>query len=253
MTGARADNSPPMAHALMSELGLLPATGYWFIVQPAHFHVARDHLVLTDLRHLQLDDVESRALFESVLPSFTELRHELRYGDARRWFMRADSWQSLRTTTPDAATGHNVDIWMPSGERSREWRKLHNEVQMLWHAQALNDQLEQLGKPRVNGLWLWGGASAIDRPSSSGTSNQIDDALISHALAGDWASWLAAMANIDTVRVAPLMAALRSGQLDRLTLRLTDASRVRSWQVTRASLMKFWARPSLTPLSRASA
>lgn len=246
LAGSHEDNSPPAAHALMRQLGLPPADGHWFVLQPAHFHVARDHLVLTDLRQLDLDERESRTLFDSALPLFDELGHELRYGDARRWFLRADAWQALRTTTPDAATGHNVDVWLPSGERSRDWRKLHNEVQMLWHMHPLNDEREMRGQRRVNGLWLWGGASPSDAPAA--TPVQVDDSLIPHALAADWGSWLAAMQQVEAGRAAPMLEALASGAIDRLTLQLTDASRIRSWHATRAGMRKFWIRPSLSRL-----
>ena len=232
--------------AVAAELGLPPAEGFWFVLQPAHFHVARDHLVLTDLRQLSIDEQESRTFFDVAFPLFDELGHELRYGDARRWFLRADDWHALRTTTPDVATGHNVDVWLPSGERAREWRKLHNEVQMSWHMHPLNDEREARCERRVNAMWLWGGASATDAVTSS--DSQVDDSLITHALAGDWGRWLGAMQAIETKHAAPLLSALQSGAIDRLTVQLTDATRIRSWRATRASMRKFWVKPSLSRL-----
>lgn len=248
LAGTPADNSPPVAHRLMHELGLPPVEGHWFVLKPAHFHVARDHLVLTDLRQLALDERESRTLFDAVTALFHELGHELRYGDARRWFLRADDWRALRTTTPDAAAGHNVDIWLPSGDHARAWRKLHNEVQMLWHMHALNDERELRGARRVNGLWLWGGASPTDTPAPAATTLQVEDALLPHALAGDWGSWLAAVRELESRRVSSMLAALSSGAVDRLTLLLTDASRIRTWRVSRINMRKFWVRPSLSCL-----
>lgn len=248
LAGSHADNSPPVAHRLMHQLGLPPVEGHCFVLQPAHFHVARDHLVLTDLRQLDLAEQESRALFDSVAALFQELGHDLRYGDARHWFLRADEWQTLRTTTPDAATGHNIDVWLPSGESARAWRKLHNEVQMVWHMHALNDEREMRGARRVNALWLWGGANPTDAPASRSAAVQVDDALVSHALAGDWGSWLAGMKHIEASRVAPLLAALTSGSLDQLTLQLTDAACIRTWHVSRMRMRTFWIRPSLSSL-----
>lgn len=248
LAGSHEDNSPPLAHALMQQLGLPPAEGHWFVLQPAHFHVARDHLVLTDLRQLEIDDTASRALFDAVLALFRESGHEVRYGDARRWFLRADAWQALRTATPDAATGHNVDVWLPSGERARDWRKLHNEVQMLWHMHALNDSRDTRGQRRINGLWLWGGAAAGKTTAPATMPAQVDDSLIPHALAGDWGSWLGAMQQVEAAQATAMLSALRSGTLDRLTLHLTDATRIRTWRATRAGMRKFWIRPSLARL-----
>lgn len=262
LAGTDGSNSPPLAHALMARLGLPAAEGFWFVLQPAHFHVARDHLVLTDLRSLTLTDYDALALFDAAAPLFAELGHELVYGDAQRWFLRADDWADLRTCTPDAAAGHNVDVWLPSGSMARPWRKLHNEVQMLWHLHPINTTRENHGLPRVNALWLWGGApSASDFPVSrvalmAAQANLIEDdmlvadlSLIPAALAGDWSGWLAGMQMLEAERIAPLLAALQSGRLDRLTLQLTDTSRQREWHATRAGMRKFWRKPALSPLS----
>ncbi len=263
LAAATADNSPPLARALMDSLGLPPSDGHWFILQPVHFHIARDHLVLTDLRQLDLDDAQSRALFDAAAPLFEELGHELRFGNARIWFLRANAWNGLRTCTPDAATGHNVDVWLPRGGNERDWRRLHNEVQMLWHAHPLNEQRELRGQRRVNALWLWGGSSADDGALQSyaqqlaglspardaDTRFRYDETLIASALAGDWGSWLSAMQAIEARHAAPLLEALRSGKLARVTLQLTDAQRVREWRVSRAGMRKFWRAPSLSRLA----
>ncbi len=262
LAGTDGSNSPPLAHALMAALGVPPGDGWWFVLQPVHFHVARDHLVLTDPREIALDDATSQALFAAACPLFDELGYEVRYGNARHWFLRADSWQALRTSTPDAAAGRNVDVWMPAGEAARHWRKLHNEVQMLWHMHPLNEEREQRGLRRANGLWLWGGAApgmhlpeararllAAMPAVAAAEGLACDGTLLPPALAGDWSQWLAAMQAIDAERTTPLLAALRAGTLDCLTLQLTDATRLREWRATRASMRKFWRTPSLSPLS----
>ncbi|WP_413628857.1 hypothetical protein [Herbaspirillum frisingense] len=154
------DSSPGAAAALMQGLGHAPAAGHWFVLHPAHIHVARDHLVLTDIGQLQLEEEESQRLFAAALPLFTEIGHELVYGDARTWFIRADAWAGLRTSTPSAASGRNVDIWMPEGPGELAWRKLQNEVQMQWFAEALNEQREMRGQKAINSIWIWGGADA---------------------------------------------------------------------------------------------
>lgn len=265
LAGSAADNSPPVAHALMHKLGLAPADGHWFVLQPVHFHVARDHLVLTDPRQLAIDALEAQALFDAVQLLFDELGHELRFGNARYWFLRADAWADLRTCTPGAAAGHNVDIWLPRGTGERDWRRLHNEVQMLWHLHPLNEHRDTRGRARINALWLWGGGAAgtfvpddylhglADVPAVSEQHRTsgwvVDDTLMASALAGDWGSWLAAMQAIDRHRLVPLLDALQSGALSRITLLLTDAQRVREWQVSRGCMRKFWRRPSLSRLA----
>ncbi len=266
LSGTAADTSPAIAAALMHRLAVPSTAGYWFVLQPVHFHVARDHLVLTDPSQLVLDDLEARTLFDAVQPLFAELGHELRYGSPRYWFLRADAWHTLRTCTPAAATGHNVDVWLPRGAGERDWRRLHNEVQMQWHIHPLNEQRELRGQNRVNALWLWGGAVAgattpnafanqliepsVEQPGdpAAGSLLQVDSTLIASALAGDWGSWLAALQAIDRQHIAPRLAAMRSGELTRLTLQLTDAQRLREWHLSRGGMRKFWRSPSLARL-----
>src|SRR5690606_30137468 len=94
-----ADSSPPLAAAAMRAFGIAPASGTWFLLHPVHLHVARDHLVLTDQRMLELPEDAARALFASARTLCAEFGHALQYGDARNWFLRADQWDKLATTT----------------------------------------------------------------------------------------------------------------------------------------------------------
>lgn len=264
------DNSPAMAHALMQQLGLTSEPGYWFVLEPAHFHVARDHLVLTDRRQLALDETTSRALFDAAQALFSELGHTLRYGDARHWLLRADAWSELRTCSPDAACGHNIDVWLPKGQGERDWRRLHNEVQMLWHTHPINEAREQRGERRINALWLWGGSAASNGQASEPAGPRalarchlglpasqvpadaevlVIDSLMAPALAGDWSAWLTAMAELDASHFNPLLTQLKQGEIHRVTLVLSDSARVDAWEVRRSSMRKFWVSASLARLT----
>lgn len=279
------ESSPPLADALMRRHGLQAESGTWFVLQPVHFHIARDHLVLTDPRQLGLGEAEARALFDAALPLFEEDGKTLVYGDAATWFMQADDWQDLHTATPDAACGHNIDIWLPQGAQERAWRKLQNEVQMHWHLHEVNAAREARGANPVNSLWLWGGASlpqdaangALPAPytdvfnldgwiaalgATAGNSRQdchaIDiveaapqrgllllDALLAPALAADWGTWLQELHKLEAVWFVPLRSALQGGRLRQLHLILTDNTRLAEFSVSKHALRKFWTPPSL--------
>lgn len=268
LVGQPGDNSPAIAHALMQQLDLPPSPGYWFVLEPAHFHVARDHLVLTDRRQLNLSESTSKTLFDAAHPLFAELGYTLRYGDARHWFLRADAWSGLRSCSPDAACGHNIDVWLPRGPGERDWRRLHNEVQMLWHTHEINEARELRGERRINALWLWGGSNqfddaATDAPGlralarcylgsshdASGSSPLLLDALTGPALAGDWTDWIRSLAELDADQLAPALVRLREGQISELRLVLTGGTLAIEWKLTRASMRKFWVRASLARLA----
>lgn len=281
------ESSPPVADALMRLHGLQADAGTWFVLQPVHFHIARDHLVLTDPRQLALDDAEARALFDAALPLFEEEGKTLVYGDAKTWFMQADDWQDLHTATPDAACGHNIDIWLPQGAQERAWRKLQNEVQMHWHMHEVNAAREARGARVVNSLWLWGGATPQQachdsHPApytdvfnlhgwsaalaASAGNRQVDcraadvikaapkqgllalDSLLPAAMAADWGTWLQEMQQLEADWFAPLLAALQAGQLQRIRFILTDNMRAAEFSASKNALRKFWVKPSLNRL-----
>lgn len=258
------ENSPPQAAVRLRELGQTANEGTWFLLHPVHIHIARDHLVLTDRRRLPLTEDESRALFELARPSFDTAGKALLYGDAETWFVRADGWQGLQTASPDAACGHNVDIWMPKGPGERDWRKLQNEVQMEWHDNRINQEREARREQPVNSLWLWGGASlpAAAKPiamqdGSKGYASlpqqsnafALLDNLNEPALAEDWGQWLDRLHALEAVWFTPMLAALKSGALERATLRFTHNTELREFSVGKSSLWKFWAQPSLKKLA----
>ncbi len=278
-------NSPALACATMRALGLAVDEGVWFMLHPSHIHIAHDHLVLTDIRQINLSESDSRALFDTAAPLFAEFGRSLHYGDGNTWFMRADDWHGLLTATPDATCGHNIDIWMPQGDDAAAWRKLQNEVQMLWFAHPLNEQRAMQGLQAVNSLWLWAGATATAVAPTSGERRDVFnlpngfiglsqyakttyvnasvadiivtkpehalltlDQLIQAALAGEWSAWRQQLQALESDFFAPLLQAMQQGQLDSLSLYITDHAHLLKWTTSRFSLKKFWLKPSLTSL-----
>jgi hypothetical protein len=278
--------SPPVAVAAMRACGLTADTGVWFLLHPVHLHVARDHLVLTNQRQLNLTEQESLALFDTIKPLFDEIDQPLLYGDAHHWFVRADHWGDLHTATPDATSGHNIDIWMPQGPTERDWRKLQNEIQMHWHTHPVNEEREHRGEKPVNSVWLWGGAAAtMVKPSTryselfnlpgwanalgrssaaaikSGSASDLIsaapkhgltvlDQLIEPALAGDWAEWISRMHELESSWFAPISEALGNGKIAQVSLILTHGTDLVEFTSSKYSLRKFWAKPSLSRLIR---
>ncbi|CAN5396294.1 hypothetical protein BH11PSE11_BH11PSE11_12900 [soil metagenome] len=242
---APAASSPAIAAATARAMGHAPGEGVWFLMQPAHVQVGRDSMMLTDLRQLSISETESRALFDAIHPLFEEIGKPLVYGDAQQWFLRADSWRGLRTSTPDAAMGQKLDVSMPDGSGEREWRKLQNEVQMQWHEHAVNLEREARNLKVVNSVWLWGGGDTsvprftsnysqtylpsgwmdvFSRPDASRRTELVNvsavlnaqsergllvlDDLIAPAIGSDWSTWLHQMETLEANWFAPLLDAL---------------------------------------------
>ena len=281
-----AENSPPVACALMSRYGLTPDDGFWFVVTPMHLEVGMSQMALTNPAHLMLNDADARPLFEAAKTLFDETGLELRYGDAGTWFVRADHWQALRTAMPESAIGRDVSNWLPDGEARLTWHQLQNEIQMHWHAHPANRQRAKRGEAAVNSLWLWGGAftttgeqtiatpftntyqldgwtrafhsfsleNAIDCTAAEIIASPPENGLLllsefsEPALSNDWETWANTWQALDKAWLVPLIDAIKNRQFDRLMLHLSHDTRLISFVLNRTSLRKFWIRNKLDAL-----
>lgn len=274
--GLRQHGQPAFACAAMRGFGLDPQGGAWFIVQPAHIEIARSHLLMPDLRQLALPTDEARALFDAAREAFAEAGHELVYGDATTWFMRADDWAGMDTASADFAVGMNLNDCMPEGQHARAYRKLQNEVQMLWYAHPVNAAREARRQAPVNAFWLWGGATGPDaaRPAPEVIVHDMPGWLpgrrvarvadlaggapagamlvcgnvASSAIAADWSGWLAQMHALEAELFAPLLDAVRRGTVRELRLVLSNRTGLAESTTTAMAQRKFWRRPTLEAL-----
>ncbi|WP_229257220.1 hypothetical protein [Duganella callida] len=271
----------PIATAVMRGCGLeaQAAQGHWFILQPAHIQISRTHMLLTDMRSLQLSEQESRALYDLARPYFDDIGLPLLHGAPGLWFMRADAWNDLNTASPDATTTQSLNDWLPEGPHARDFRKLQNEIQMLWHEHPLIEARQARGLTAVNSLWLWGGAGPVPSATNGRVAiaggpawmqplaapGQADAAqliaspgpamvadLIPSAQTGDWADWLAHMQRIDQQWLAPLLAALKDGRIGGLTLLLSHRHGCTTVHASRLGQLKFWRKPNLNSLLKQS-
>ena len=246
------------------QLGVTLDPGYWFMLNPVHLHIASTHLVLTDQRQLTLTEEEASVLFDIARQACELVGITLKYGSPGCWFLRADHWHELSTSTPDAACGHNIDIWLPQGPTARAWRKLQNEIQMEWFMHPLQQQREQRGLQSVNGLWIWSGTSLPRGCSGSQQTPAPDsvqhwiaaprlmvlDSLSSAALASDWGTWVQQFIALEHNWFKPLHSALKKGQLSQYHLHLSNSNRLLNLHNTRQGLHKFWRSPTLKSLSK---
>jgi hypothetical protein len=281
--GLQDGGRPAFAAAAMRACGVTPDAGTWFIMQPVHIEIARTHLMMGDPRRLGLSESDSRALFEAALPYVEEAGHTLVYGDAGTWFLRADDWAGLDTATPDAALGMDLTDWMPLGERAAAFRRLQNEVQILWHAHPVNAAREARRLPPVNAFWIWGAADAgklsapdaprlaafdaggvVDAMAASRPTDlaqfidKIEDDTIlvcgsaaPYAVGADWGGWVAQLQQLEAALFAPILDALKAGRRSGITqVRLVLSHRDALAEFTTSAMAQraFWRRISLDRL-----
>lgn len=280
--GLDAGGRPAFAGAAMRAYGLDPLGGTWFIVNPVHIEIARTHLMMGDPQALGLPEADSRALFDAARPYVEEAGHALLYGDAQTWFLRADDWAGLDTATPEAALGMDLTDWMPSGERAAAFRRLQNEIQILWHTHPVNAAREARRQPAVNAFWPWGGSvmtnagapaplprlAAVDTAAwltrlaggspanlaqlaagAEGDTVLVCGSVAPYALAADWGGWVAAMAQLEAVLFAPILDSLKTGRVRQLRLVLSHRDALAEFTTNAMAQRKFWRRITLEALT----
>jgi hypothetical protein len=182
--GAAADEAPLAPYMLRADGGE-PGTATWACVQPVHVRIAHDHLVLIDPASLALTDAEAATLLEVARPLIEELGVRIEAPRPSRWYLASDAFGTLAGASPLRASGRNIEIWLPheahSGQRSRAWMKLQNEVQMAWFEHPVNEAREARGLPAVNSIWFH--AQGAAQPVKSPFTRVLSDAAATRGLA----------------------------------------------------------------------
>lgn len=205
---------PFAAHAARAD-GIEVLDLAWGLLTPVHWHVGRDEIVLADPQTLQLDDAESRALFEAARHLFESEGFALAWGAPLRWYAAHESLAELPTASLDRVVGRNVDRWLPEGREARLLRRLQNEVQMLLYSHPINEAREARGALAVNSFWV-SGCGRWQGPGDEAV--QVDERLRAPLLADDWAAWAEAWRTLDAQSLASLAAAAERGGPVALTL-----------------------------------
>ncbi len=214
-------------------------TDAWALVTPVHWHVGSDQIALLDPAALNLGEAESRALFDAVRPSFEAEGWAAHWGTPLRWYVRHASLAGLETASLDRAIGRNLDLWISNDLAARPMRRLQVEAQMLWHEHPVNEAREERRELPVNSFWLSG--SGAPQPGVLPGDTHIDERLRAPLLAGDWAVWVAAWAELDAGPIAQLLAATERGCAVQLTL--CGERHAHTWQTQPRGLLARWFGP----------
>jgi len=168
---------------------------------PVHMVVGHDSVLVTDLADAPLQTGETETLLsiagevlrDASLGSAPKayrgtlqgagLRIEVRNG---QWFLLANASIDLQTAPLDAVLGKPAHERMPRGSDAKAWRNLTNQIQMLWHASAVNGAREQRGASIVNALWVHGGGRWKRLPPISIRQVRLEDKCIDEAVLRGW-------------------------------------------------------------------
>lgn len=256
------------------------ADAAWLCADPVHLRFARDMLILADSRELQIAPDEAVQLVAALNAEFADIG-EFRAATTDRWYLKLRDPTSVRTHPPSQVIGRRIDAFLPEGDDGAQWRRHFNESQVLLHAHQVNRAREEANRPLINSLWFWG-AGALPTSVHAPFGAVHDDAPLAHGLAAaaniahdalgsgfdaarfaasgvaalivldmvehaahylDTDAWRSGLRDIEQRWLAPALAALKAGKIDRITISaLGDAAQL-DITMTRNDLWKFWRRP----------
>lgn len=275
--------APPLPAAALRRLALgqSPGEDTWLCADPIHVGMDRQGVTLDDPATLQLDADEAAALHASQHPLLTGFG-ALHCDSADAWHLKLHPGTDVPPLAGDldALLGRSGSALLPAGDAGRPWRRMLNEVQMTLHDHPVNLARAAAGKPVINSLALWGvGRLPAGKPShcAAGFTEIFSDDPVLRGLgqcagiaagrlppgfaapAGnvlvhwlalrtptrqqDALAWRACLQQLENDWLAPALAALRRGELRRLTLLGFGDSEALALELTRSRLWQFWRRP----------
>ena len=164
-----------------------------WLAQLVHVAPARDGAALIPASELNITSDESTLLFEAARPFLADSGFVITPFDTTHWRIGLPPEYRPACASPALVSITAVNDWWAQDAEGRPWRRLVNEMQMLWFDHPVNQAREARGLRPVNSLWLYGGAS----PSQLGAPGNLGDesphvlrGLQGPALVQDWGSWL---------------------------------------------------------------
>ncbi len=250
---------------------------WWLRADPVSLLPQGGGLLLQPAADLGLTLEQARALVDEILQVFADDGWHLEAPVAHRWYLRPAMPSTLQTTPLARVKGRDIHPYLPTGKDAKAWHVAMNEIQILLHTAGVNVERESRGQAPINSLWFWGGGQcpvvppviwahlwsdevlsrglAIVAGLSHSALPKGADAWLALATAGrhllvlDSETGLARVAETDRwpeflMRleqewIAPLVAAVKSGNLDSVTL---YSERGQRFHLTRQGLGRWWRR-----------
>lgn len=264
-------NDRPIAAISAAADGLAVGDSYWLRADPVHFVMQRDCFSLSEPAPLFVKPAHATLMVASLNAHFAQDGLVFCIGKSGAWYIRADKVAQITTTLPSVAMDKNVHHFMPQGVDSTKWKAILNEVQMLLHDHPANEARESTGELVVNSVWLSGGGVM---PTFKALPHDVDLMMAHDVLNQGLASWAnvayqpvpinldkvlqgtaqhlrlalspsshSQTSNIDETWFAPLLAALKSKQIERLTLNLGFYEKCFVVVIKPLDVYKFWRNP----------
>lgn len=178
-----------------------------WLVELVHMSPSREGARLLPAGELSITEDQSAALLNSAQKLFEDSGFSLRPLSEEHWLIDIPDDFAPLCASPALVGSTSVNDWWPQDMAARPWRRLVNELQMLWFESTVNQHRYDRGLAPVNSLWLFGGG-ALDQftniEKSCDSCSHVHDTLLAPSLAHDWGGWIAALAELEYRVFKPL-------------------------------------------------
>lgn len=243
--------------------GVASHDGYWLCAEPVHLVADQDKVYLAACADtLAVTAEEAATLAAEFNALYRDDGWQLYVPVPTRWYLRLPQAWQLHAAPPQEALGCDVHPLLPQGRDGLRLVAALNEIQMLFHGNVVNAQRSHAGLPTINSLWLWGGA-VMPEVSVPWQRMQGDNCLLRGlaaragmpcATSADTVSWMQGagsgvvvfdgyqddLTQLEQIWFAPLLDALRRGQLQQLDFHLTETSC--SFHLQPRTARRWWRR-----------
>jgi hypothetical protein len=248
-------NAPPVAAAaLCGSLGVVP--GRWVcMASPVHLVAGMSNVTLPADGVLEVGLAESAALATDFNRVFDDPAIRLLAAPVGLLCV-FDRLLEVGTHDPIEGVGRDVFGLQPAGPDAPRLRRLMSEMELWLFEHAVNRARAARGDAVITGLWLWGGGEMLNSlPAVQGWTAGADPLFAAFGAVAEFPRERAAAARagvwvcgdppgagawheVEARWLAPLSAALRAGDIARVTLSVAD----RVVSVERSIGWRFWRR-----------
>lgn len=152
--------------------------GSFLCADPVHLRADLHRVLLLDSTQFEIKKQEAQALTELFNGHFGSEGLCLEADDTHHWHLRLDRPHSLITPSLREVRGGDICGRLPSGKSGAYWRRLLNELQMLYHGADMNRRRNEEGKLAINSLWLYGAGTVPVLEKHTWTAAWASDALV---------------------------------------------------------------------------
>ncbi len=182
-----------------------------WLAELVHVSPSRDGAVLLPASELEISPQHNGALLESAQTLFAGTGFALHPDSAARWRIELPADFTPQCASPVLVSLATVNEWWPQDIAARPWRRLLNELQMLWYDHPVNNERYAAGRVPVNSLWLFGGASPDQLRQAPASDSAVHGSLLEPGLAQDWGAWIGALGELERNVFKPLAANAQPG------------------------------------------